>query len=53
MSQDLNWSNYQKRIFDWIENGSGHAIVDAKAGAGKTTTLVEAANRIDGHSEGA
>jgi len=48
MSQDLNWSSYQKRIFDWIENGSGHAIVDAKAGSGKTTTLVEAANRIDG-----
>lgn len=44
----FNWSSYQKAVFDWIENGEGNAIVDAKAGAGKTTTLVEAADRIEG-----
>jgi DNA helicase-2/ATP-dependent DNA helicase PcrA len=35
-------SEYQKTIFDFIRNGSGNAVINAKAGSGKTTTLVEA-----------
>jgi superfamily I DNA/RNA helicase len=42
----FDWSDYQKRIFDWGINGSGNAVVDAKAGSGKTTTLIELARRI-------
>jgi len=42
----FDWSDYQKQIFDWGINGSGNAIVDAKAGSGKTTTLIELARRI-------
>lgn len=41
---DLNWSNYQNDIFDFVKNGTGHAVIEAVAGSGKTTTLVEALN---------
>ena len=30
----------QQNYFDWIANGTGHAVIEAVAGAGKTTTLV-------------
>jgi DNA helicase-2/ATP-dependent DNA helicase PcrA len=39
-------SPYQQAIYDWIEQGSGNALVDAVAGAGKTTTLIEGARRL-------
>lgn len=32
-------SHYQRDILDWIHAGRGHAIVEAVAGSGKTTTL--------------
>jgi DNA helicase-2/ATP-dependent DNA helicase PcrA len=41
-----SWSPAQLRVFDWIENGSGNAIIKAVAGSGKTTTIVEAGKRI-------
>lgn len=34
-------SKQQQDIFDFIISGEGNAIVDAKAGSGKTTTIVE------------
>ncbi len=36
----------QEAIFNCIENTDDHLIVNAGAGTGKTTTIVEAANRI-------
>jgi DNA helicase-2/ATP-dependent DNA helicase PcrA len=36
-------SAYQQAIFEWVQNGEGNAFVDAAAGAGKSTTLVQAA----------
>lgn len=39
-------SSYQVAIFDWIETGRGDGIVNAVAGAGKSTTLVQSAQRI-------
>ena len=42
----MEWSDYQETIFDHVENGSGHGLVNARAGAGKTTTVVEAAHRL-------
>ncbi|MEN6605884.1 MAG: ATP-dependent helicase [Bryobacteraceae bacterium] len=36
-----SWSNQQQRIFSWFENGTGHLIVRARAGTGKTTTIIE------------
>lgn len=34
-------SEYQEKIFDFIKNGVGNAVIEAKAGSGKTTTMVE------------
>lgn len=39
-------SHYQTAIFDWVVNGRGDAVVQAAAGSGKTTTLVEAAKLL-------
>jgi len=39
-------SRYQVGVFDWISNGRGDAIVNAVAGSGKTTTLVQAAHTL-------
>ncbi|HSV90868.1 MAG TPA: ATP-dependent helicase [Nitrospiraceae bacterium] len=44
------WSTYQERIFDFVENGTGNAIVEAVAGSGKSTTLVECSARAKGSS---
>ncbi len=40
------WSPYQEAIYSFVENGSGNAIVEAVAGSGKTTTIVECTQRI-------
>ena len=32
-------NHYQQDIIDWVLNGSGNAVVNAKAGTGKTSTL--------------
>jgi hypothetical protein len=39
------WSPEQQAIFDWFERGTGHLLVRARAGTGKTTTLVEGVGR--------
>ncbi len=48
------WSTYQQSVFDWVRghaNKPGALIVEAVAGSGKTTTIVEAAKLIPaGHS---
>jgi superfamily I DNA/RNA helicase len=38
----------QAAFFDEIENGSGNVILEAVAGAGKTTTLIQAMSRMQG-----
>ena len=40
-SPKRNWSDYQKNIFRDIANGVGHTVVIARAGSGKTSTIVE------------
>lgn len=40
------WSPYQENIFSFILNGVGNAVVEAVAGSGKTTTIVECTQRI-------
>jgi len=44
------WSSYQEVIFNFVEHGQGNAIVEAVAGSGKSTTIVEALNRVNGSS---
>ena len=39
---ERNWSDKQKAVFEDVANGTGHTVVDAVAGSGKTTTIVEA-----------
>jgi DNA helicase-2/ATP-dependent DNA helicase PcrA len=36
------WSDEQNAIFSWFRSGTGHLVVQARAGTGKTTTIVEA-----------
>ena len=38
----------QQGFFDWIDGGTGSAILEAVAGAGKTTTLIQALSRMSG-----
>jgi DNA helicase II / ATP-dependent DNA helicase PcrA len=44
--KDFKPSIYQQKIFDWIKNGKGNAVIDAKAGSGKTATIVKALEMI-------
>jgi superfamily I DNA/RNA helicase len=39
------WSRQQEDIFDVVVNDDGHLVIIARAGTGKTTTLLEAAAR--------
>ena len=43
----MEFSKEQNDIFDYAEHGILNLIVQAVAGAGKTTTLIECANRLD------
>jgi superfamily I DNA/RNA helicase len=38
----------QQAFLDWIETGDGSCVLEAVAGAGKTTTLVEGVRRMKG-----
>ena len=46
MSNNPTYSPYQQAVFDFIKNGSGNAVVNAVAGAGKTFTIVESLSMI-------
>lgn len=46
----MNWSPMQSAIFHWAETGSGSANVIARAGCGKTSTIAELTNRIQGRA---
>jgi len=51
MSDKYPWSDYQKTIFNEVATGEGHVIVDAVAGSGKTSSIIESTNHIpDGKS---
>jgi DNA helicase-2/ATP-dependent DNA helicase PcrA len=41
-----NWSVLQKNIFQDIASGTGHTVVIARAGSGKTSTIVEGFKHI-------
>lgn len=40
------WSKYQLAVFENVANGTGHTVVDAVAGSGKTTTIEEAVKHV-------
>lgn len=39
----MNWTKEQQMLIDFVRKGEGHGIVNAVAGAGKTSTILEAA----------
>lgn len=41
-------SPMQAAIFEWIEKGKGHGVIEAVAGSGKTTTILQALSRCKG-----
>ena len=47
----MDFSQEQKDIFEFAEKGIDNLIVQAVAGAGKTTTLVECVRRIGGNKK--
>jgi superfamily I DNA/RNA helicase len=40
------WSQYQEQIFAHIASSTRHLVIQAYAGCGKTTTVVEGTNRV-------
>lgn len=42
----MQYSTYQNNFFTFATEGAGNAVVEAVAGSGKTTTMVEAIRRI-------
>jgi len=40
-------TNEQVDIFDWLNNGEGHGVIEAVAGSGKSTSLFQAAHMVD------
>jgi DNA helicase-2/ATP-dependent DNA helicase PcrA len=40
------WFSYQQAIFDHVVSGTGHGVVIARAGSGKSTTIEEAVRRV-------
>ena len=42
----MEFSQHQRDIFEFVQNGKGSGQIVAVAGSGKTTTIVECANRI-------
>ena len=46
MTRPSTPSSYQEAIFRFVQDGSGHGVIMATAGSGKSTTLVEIAHRL-------
>ena len=47
-STEITLSPQQEAIFDFVKHGRGSLFVDAKAGTGKTTTMVQATSLMHG-----
>jgi DNA helicase-2/ATP-dependent DNA helicase PcrA len=44
------WSSFQTSIFDFVETGNGNAIIEAVAGSGKSSTIIESMKLVKGSS---
>jgi DNA helicase II / ATP-dependent DNA helicase PcrA len=47
----IQWSHYQEAIFEFVKNGEGNAVVEATAGSGKTSTLIQALSYTDTNAQ--
>lgn len=43
---ERTWSQYQTNLFNFLTDGAGNAVVEAVAGSGKTTSIVEGVRRV-------
>ncbi|MCC6281046.1 MAG: hypothetical protein IT262_10625 [Saprospiraceae bacterium] len=43
----IEYTEEQKRIFRFVQEENSHGIIDAVAGAGKTTTIMECAKYVN------
>lgn len=41
----MNWSSYQQTVFEALRDSEKHLLIEAVAGSGKTTTLIECIRR--------
>ena len=48
---ERRFTSEQNHIFEFIKSGAGHGIIDAVAGAGKTTTIMECAKYVEDPSD--
>jgi DNA helicase-2/ATP-dependent DNA helicase PcrA len=46
METERGWSNFQQAIFRDVAEGEGHTVVLARAGSGKTSTIMQAITMI-------
>ena len=46
MNRDFELSNYQQDIMDYVKLNNGNLLIDAKAGSGKTSTLLLIADEL-------
>lgn len=46
LSKIIEWSDYQKKIFDFVKTGDGNGVIEALAGSAKTSSLVESLNHL-------
>jgi superfamily I DNA/RNA helicase len=49
--EDLKFTKEQMAVFEFIKSGTGNGIIDAVAGSGKTTTIMECAKYVDNKSD--
>lgn len=47
----MKYTAEQEKIFNFVKNGFGSGIIDAVAGAGKTTTIIESAQYLKDHTK--
>lgn len=45
---EIVFSSQQNALFDWVANGHGSVFLQARAGTGKTTTIIEACRYMKG-----
>src|SRR5687767_2499405 len=50
MEKEIIWSPQQTDFLDWCAAGIGSCVLEAVAGAGKTTTLLEGVKRMAGQT---
>lgn len=44
----FSWSDYQQAVFQFLETTKQNLVIEAVAGSGKSTTILEAARRVTG-----